>query len=315
MAGPGMKCTSCRAPANHRFPSHHVHFCDECLGKYVRKQVEKAIRKFSMLRYQQRVLVAVSGGKDSLLLWQVLGELGYEVEALHLGLGLGEFSAASLESCQAMARRLGSKLNHCELKDLTGFEIADIVDANRRQFCSVCGIMKRHFVNRKALELGFDTVAMGQHLDDEASRLLGNMIHGRAGFLARQWPVLEGLDGKFVRKVKPMVRLTGDETGALARVRGLPVCEQGCTRSRYATLTYYQEAMDLLEQRMPGTKRALYYGFLDAKDGPPPGPRVGDYCPRCGAPTFAELCNCCRLLERAELAKARLRNDLDRLHT
>jgi len=310
MQNVGMKCTRCRQPAEHRFASHNVHFCDRCLGVFIRRQVERAIKQFDMLQPGQPVLVALSGGKDSLVLWRVLRELGYQAEAIHIGLGLGEFSQASLAACRAMAEMEGGRLHYFELAQLTGFGVEEIARANRRQFCSVCGTVKRHFVNRLCLELGFDTLAMGQHLDDEAARLLGNMIHRRQDFMDKQWPVLEGVAGKFARKVKPLVRLAGQEIGAYGRALGLPVCQVTCSKSRGATLTYYQEAMDLLEQRMPGTKRALYFGFLEGKDGPAPGLEISGECVRCGAPTFVELCGCCRLLQKAEARRGPRSDDL-----
>lgn len=315
MSDPGMKCTRCRQPADHRFPSHNVHFCDRCLVVFVRRQVERAIDQYDMLEPGQRVLVALSGGKDSLALWWVLRELGYEAEAIHLGLGLGSFSEASLRACQAMAEKIGGRLHHFELGQLTGFAVGEIARANRRQFCSVCGTVKRHYVNRLCLELGFDTLAMGQHLDDEAGRLLGNMIHQRQDFMDKQWPMLEGVAGKFARKVKPLVRLSGQEIGAYAGALGLPVCQERCTKSKGATLTYYQEAMDLLEQRMPGTKRALYFGFLESKDGPPKTVEIDGVCSICGAPSFVELCPCCRLLKKTESRSGPTSDDQGQAHT
>ncbi len=274
MTDPGMKCSRCKGPARHRFPQHNARFCDPCLEIFFQRQVQKAIDKFGMLSPGQKVLVAVSGGKDSLALWQVLCDLGYEAEGLHLALDLGPFSAVSLESCQAMASRLGRPLRLASLEEMAGFSVQEIVWANRRQFCSICGTMKRHYLNRLALDLGHDTIATGHHLDDEAGRLLGNMIHGHADHLARQWPVLEAGEGGFARKVKPLCRMGGEEITAYAKAHELPVASGKCPKSKGATLPFYQEAMRLLDQKMPGTKRDFYLGFLRGKDGPPPPPQA-----------------------------------------
>jgi tRNA(Ile)-lysidine synthase TilS/MesJ len=309
MTNPGMKCTRCRGPAQHRFPQHNLRLCDECLGVFFRRQVEKAIKKFGMLAPGQRVVAAISGGKDSLALWQVLTDLGYEVVALHLSLDMGPFSERSLQACQAMAQRLGKELVVRSMIDLTGRPLLDIVRANRREFCSVCGTLKRHFLNRLTRELGADTLATGHHLDDEAGRLLGNLIRGYQDHLDRQWPVLEGLDdeggdgeagGGLVRKIKPLCRLSGSEIKSFAKSLDLPAAYGKCPRSKGATLTYYQEALNLLEERIPGTKRDLYFGFLRRKGAPPPKPQPSGKCARCGAPTYLDVCAACRLLLRAE---------------
>jgi len=308
MTNPGMKCTRCRGPANHRFPQHNVRFCDECLGVFIRRQVEKAIKKYGMLKPGQRVVAAISGGKDSLTLWQILCDLGYDAVGLHLTLDLGPFSEKSLQASQAMAQRLGRELVVRSMIDLTGRPLLDIVRANRREFCSVCGTLKRNFLNRLTRELGADTLASGHHLDDEAGRLLGNMIRGHQGHLDRQWPVLEGMDGDgeanegggLVRKIKPLCRLAGSEIKSFAKSLNLPAAYGKCPRSKGATLPFYQEAVNLLEERMPGTKRDLYFGFLRRKGSPPPAPAPSGHCSRCGAPTFVEICAACRLLQRTE---------------
>jgi uncharacterized protein (TIGR00269 family) len=227
---------------------------------------------------------------------------------MHLGLDLGEFSGTSLASSQEMASRLGRRLHVFSLVEMAGCTIEEVVWANRRQFCSVCGTLKRYYLNRLSLELGFDAVATGHHLDDETGRLLGNMIHGHTEHLARQWPVLAEGPG-LCRKIKPLCRLGAEEVRAYAKVHDLPVAQGSCRRSKGATLPYYQEAMRLLEQKMPGTKLDFYLGFLRAKTGPPPATDLAGRCDRCGAPTHVQTCAACRLLAKAherrlELAQA-----------
>jgi len=304
MTNPGMKCTRCKGPARHRFPHHNLRMCDDCLGVFVRRQVEKAIRKFAMLQPGQAVVAAISGGKDSLALWELLTELGYEVKALHVDLDLGDFSRKSREACRAMAGRLGAGLTVVSLAELAGAGVEEMARANRREHCSVCGALKRHWLNRLTQEMGADTLATGHHLDDEAGRLLGNLIRGHQRYLDGQWPVLEGLAPPgggigLARKVKPLCRLGSPELKAYAKSRDLPAVAGGCPRAKGATLTYYQEAVELLEQRMPGTKRDLYFGFLRRKGGPPPAPEPAGACAACGSPTHQAICNACLMVQRA----------------
>lgn len=314
MTDPGMKCTRCRQPARFRLPAHNAHFCDPCLDLFFKRQAQKAIKDYAMLRPGQEVLVAVSGGKDSLALWLVLEELGYRTAGVHLCLEMGEFSEASLQSCRQMAARLGRPLHEASLGQFTdGLSMQEIVWATRRQFCSVCGTFKRYFLNRLCLELGFDTVATGHHLDDETGRLLGNLIHNHVDYLQAMWPVLEsGGDAAtgFARKVKPLCRLEGAEVRAFAQVHELPVAQGKCAGSKGATLLYYQKAMDQLEADMPGTKHNFYLEFLRQKAAPPPPPQLGGRCQSCGAPTMSELCGVCRMLAQArqwrEKRRARL---------
>ena len=86
------KCRVCRGPAIIDLPRHNANFCAEHLQQLCRRQVEKAIADHSMLAPGERVLVAVSGGKDSLAVWDILLQLGYDADGLYVGLGIGAYS-------------------------------------------------------------------------------------------------------------------------------------------------------------------------------------------------------------------------------
>ncbi|MEY2445819.1 MAG: tRNA-5-methyluridine54 2-sulfurtransferase, partial [Ilumatobacteraceae bacterium] len=66
MVAVGSKCRTCRGPAIIDLPRHNANFCAEHFMELCRRQVAKAIEQFTMLTKDDRVLVAVSGGKDSL---------------------------------------------------------------------------------------------------------------------------------------------------------------------------------------------------------------------------------------------------------
>src|SRR5687768_961656 len=102
-----MKCRVCRGPAVIDIRRHNANFCVEHFLRLCRDQVAKAIADHSMIAPGERVLVAVSGGKDSLGLWDLLIELGYEADGLYLGLGIGDYSDASGEHTRAFAAARG----------------------------------------------------------------------------------------------------------------------------------------------------------------------------------------------------------------
>ena len=90
-----MKCRVCRGPAVIDLRRHNANFCAEHFLRFAREQVARAIDEFEMLEPADRVLVAVSGGKDSLAVWDILRALGYDADGLYIGLGIGEYSEDS----------------------------------------------------------------------------------------------------------------------------------------------------------------------------------------------------------------------------
>src|SRR5512134_3914718 len=105
-----MKCKRCRRhEAAVDLPSHHSAFCPDCFFVFFRRQVEEGIRKLTLLSPDDRVLVCVSGGKDSLVLWDILMELGYRTEGLHIDLGIEGYSALSREKTLSYAASRGKE--------------------------------------------------------------------------------------------------------------------------------------------------------------------------------------------------------------
>ena len=298
-----MKCRACRQAAVIDIRRHNAGFCAECFVRHVREQVARTIDSQRMIEPGERVLVAVSGGKDSLALWDVLAELGYSVDGLYLGLGIGEYSDESGEHARAFASERGLHLVEVDLPSDWGFDVPHGAAAARRAPCSACGLSKRHLFNKAALDGGYDVVATGHNLDDEAAVLFGNVMRWDLSYLGRQRPVLPETGG-FARKVKPLVRLSERETAAYCVVRGIEYQIEECPMSAGNKHLAYKEALNGIEERSPGTKAAFYGGFVDRvadlvapvaeseKEGLHP-------CPGCGAPTSAELCAFCKLLEKA----------------
>ncbi|MEZ5372209.1 MAG: tRNA 2-thiocytidine biosynthesis TtcA family protein [Microthrixaceae bacterium] len=185
----------CRGPAVIDLRRHNANFCAEHFVKFCRDQTAKAIKDHDMLGPDDRVLVAVSGGKDSLAVWDILGALGYSVDGLYVGLGIGEYSDASAEAARAFADQRGLKLIEVDLVDTYGYDIPTGSKAAKRAPCSACGMSKRHVFDEQARAGGYDALVTGHNLDDEAAVLFGNVLRWQTPYLGRQRPVLEAGDG------------------------------------------------------------------------------------------------------------------------
>jgi tRNA-5-methyluridine54 2-sulfurtransferase len=298
-----VKCRVCRAPAVIDIARHNANFCQEHFLRLCREQVARAIGDFAMIAPGERVLVAVSGGKDSLAVWDLLLELGHEADGLYLGLGIGEYSDDSGQYARAFAEARGLRLRELDLREEHGFDVPTAARATRRVPCSACGLSKRHLFDSAANEGGYDVVATGHNLDDEAAVLFGNTLRWDLEYLGRQLPVLPARDG-FPRKVKPLVRLSEREMAAYCVLRGIDYQVEECPMAAGNRHLGYKEALNTIERESPGTKAAFYFGFLDraaelfASHATPPSGALRT-CERCGAPSQGEVCAFCRLVERS----------------
>ena len=206
-----MKCRKCGAAAALELRRHNAAFCAPDFLDFFRNQVREAIRRHKMFARGERVLVAVSGGKDSLALWDVLLDEGYDTTGLYLDLGVFDYSVESKAKCEAFAARRGATLLVSRVADEVGAPVPVIKQVTRRPPCSGCGLSKRYLMNRVALDHGMDVVATGHNLDDEAATLFGSVMHWQTEALPRQSPALPSTHPKLVRRVKPLYRLRSEE--------------------------------------------------------------------------------------------------------
>ena len=133
-----MKCRVCRGPAVIDIRRHNANFCPEHFMKLCRDQTAKAIKQFSMFEPGDRLLVAVSGGKDSLAVWDLLTELGYTADGFYVGLGIGDYSETSEGFARRFAADRGLVLHTEDLLRDHGFDVPHGSRAAKRAPCSAC---------------------------------------------------------------------------------------------------------------------------------------------------------------------------------
>jgi uncharacterized protein (TIGR00269 family) len=299
-----VKCRKCGGSATIELRRHNAAFCVDDYLEFFRNQVREAIRKHRMFTRDERVLVAVSGGKDSLALWDVLIDDGYDTTGLYLDLGIFDYSVESKAKCEAFAARRGARLLVSRVADEVGGPVPVIKQVTRRPPCSGCGLSKRYLMNRVALDHGLPVVATGHNLDDEAATLFGSVMHWRTEALPRQSPALASTHPKLVRRVKPLYRLSERETAAYAFLRRIDYIVEECPFAAGATSIAHKEVLNRMEDASPGAKHNFLFGFLDKARAA--FERLEDVtlleCVRCGQVTTSTVCAFCKLADQVKRA-------------
>lgn len=305
-----MKCRKCANRAVINMRQHKLALCQEHYLDWFVQQTERAIKKYGMFSADARLLIAVSGGKDSLSLWDVLWRLGYEADGVYINLGI-EHDQYSLESgniSQRFAQERGLNLHVIDLQSTYG---SSIIQFSQRKYqkearpCAQCGLIKRYLMNKLALDQQYSVLVTGHNLDDEAAVLLANALRWDTDQLPRQAPVLDGREG-FIRKAKPFCRFYERETAAYALLRGIEYIYEECPFSKDSKSILYKNLLNRLEDQVAGSKLAFYQNFLNAKSQSffrDEREEQGDAlipCERCGQPGIREICAFCRLVENSD---------------
>jgi uncharacterized protein (TIGR00269 family) len=292
-----MRCRVCKEKAAIEVRRHNAAFCRDHFIEHVVRQVERTIHDFDMFDRSDRLLIGVSGGKDSLAIWDVLHRLGYRCEGVYLDLGIDGYSADSRTYIERFVKERDLILRVVGLRERYGFTILQAAESTRRNPCSACGLSKRYILNEEALTGGYDALVMGHNLDDEAATLFSNVLNWNTEYLARQKAVLPA-SGGLVKKVKPLVRVAERETAAYAVLSGIDYEVDECPLVAGNTVNRMKEWMALLEHKSPGVTQHFLGGFYNLDTFHTPTPDLHS-CESCGRPTTATICAFCRLQERS----------------
>lgn len=192
--------------------------------KSLLRGVGRAIADFDMIREGDRILLGVSGGKDSLSLLQILLHLQrhapvhFDLAVLTVDPEVPGFDPQSL------------KAHYDDLGVPWHYEQQPIMDQAREHmdgdsFCAYCSRMKRGIMYRLCREHGYNVLALAQHLDDLAESLLMSMFHGGQLRTMKAQYVNDAGD---VRIIRPLAYCRERQTAAFAEAAGLPVVPDSC---------------------------------------------------------------------------------------
>ena len=275
-------------------------FCD-----YFENTVKSTIDMYNLLTPEDKVIVAVSGGKDSTAALYLLHKLGYKVEGMIIDQLLGEYSRKNLGNIQGFCKDNGIKLHVVHMRDEYGCSVCymkSVLDRKgvRMNQCSICGVIRRSILNRKARELEATKIATGHNLDDEAQTVVMNIIKGNVYQSARLGPragVLES--SKFVPRIKPLYFCLEAETTRYSKLHDFPVVYEPCPCSLESFRTHVKKLLNDMEKQHPGSKRSILESFLemlpDLKARESSG-EIGE-CEACGEPSSNKLCRVCAIVQ------------------
>ena len=237
--------------------------------KSLLRQVGRAIADFDLIRAGDRILLGVSGGKDSLSLLHILRHLRtyapvrYDLGVVTVDPQVPGFDPQSL-------RDYYDRLDvpwHYEQQPIMEQAKAHM---DGDSFCAYCARMKRGIMYRLCREHGYNVLALAQHLDDLAESLLLSVFHG--GQL-RTMKAHYRNDAGDVRIIRPLVYCRERQTAAYAAAAGLPVVADSCPAC--FTMPTRRARMKELLAREEQENPHLFASMLHAmrpllREGPPP---------------------------------------------
>jgi tRNA(Ile)-lysidine synthase TilS/MesJ len=221
--------------------------------EHVKNKVAKAIVEFKMIENGDRVLVAVSGGKDSMVMLETLagfkhyGVINYELEALHINVTDVPYQVDN-DFLEDYCSKLNIKFTEKKVE-------AGIENRGRKGHCFVCSWHRRKTLFTFAKENGFQKLALGHHMDDAVETLLINMAyHGNISSLPGKLSMFEGA----IDLIRPLILLTDKDTREFSRIRNYPPLKEPCPHEDITKRATARELIVQLEAIHPKAKFNLF---------------------------------------------------------
>ena len=277
------------------------HFIDYFEGK-----VFNTIRKFELLGKEENLGVALSGGKDSLTVLNILNKLSKQnpkikINAVAIDEGIEGYRDKTLETAKKFCNENNIKLNIFSYKEEFGLTLDEMLNILNVKPCTICGIFRRYLLNKKSRELKLTKLATGHNLDDECQSILMNQMRNDNKSSARLGPKA-GLiqNDKFVQRIKPLYLCTEKEVTTYAFINGLLDNFNECPNAVHSFRAQVRDTLNDLENKFPGTKYSIVNSFLQIlpflreqfKDG------TIKSCSNCQEPSANDVCNACVYLEK-----------------
>ena len=283
--------------------------CKSCFLKYFEKKVRKTIRTNKLVNKKENLLVAVSGGKDSISVLQVLlsiykGNKNVKISALLIDEGIKGYREECIKKTEEFCKKNKVKLNIASFKKEFGYTLDKIV--KRRRPCSVCGVLRRSLLNSKARELGGTKLVTGHNLDDEAQTILMNQFRKNIDASSRLGPITGSENHEdFVRRIKPFYFMSEKEIMTYAFLKNLTQEFSECPYNVNSYRNQIREMLNKFEELYPGTKHSIVSSFIEILPLLKKKEKIGKMkkCKICSEPSSSEVCQKCKVLDEIKSSK------------
>lgn len=306
-----MLCTLCgRYDAVYGRSYSGENLCGRCFCKTVEERIKKTIAKYEMLGPKDRIMVAVSGGKDSVTLLHILAKIEKIFPDVHLCAGtvdegIRDYRDEALKIAKKNYQKLGIEHVVTSFKELFGYTMDEIVKLTQERGetgllpCSYCGVLRRKALNTMAREAGVDKLVVAHSLDDETQTILLNVIHGDPMRIARSKPVLDVVHPNFVQRVKPLCMVPEKEVVLYAYLKGIEFQSITCPYAQTALRNDIRNMLTQMEYKHAGTLFTVFRSIeriRPAIEAATEKVKLQN-CRLCGEPTVGDLCRACQMLQ------------------
>ncbi|KAF6246705.1 TIGR00269 family protein [Nitrosopumilus sp. b3] len=296
-----MICDSCQNPAVYTRKYSGQKLCSPCFSNSIVRKTAKTISKYNMIKYNELVAVAVSGGKDSLALLKIIHEMAsthqFRIIVITIDEGIPGYRNEALEIVEKFCSELNVEHKVYPYKDLfelTLDEALDLRENEKTSSCSICGTFRRRAIDYAAKDVGADVIATGHNLDDTLQTFVINMLSGDTTKIGWMDP---DTSSNSLRKIKPFCEIYESEIVFYAFTNNIPFQSEPCPHMNEGIRTEIREFLNSLETQHSGIKNNLYRSILKVSQiVKTSNAKEKTTCKKCGTECTGNICSVCNIV-------------------
>ncbi len=305
-------CTVCKKKESFFYRKYSgQQLCKKCFSESIENKVRTTITKYHMLKFNDKLAVAVSGGKDSLSLLHILVKLQkYRpktvLTAVTIDEGIKGYRDEALKFSIKNCKKLEIPLHIISFKELFGLTLDELivkVRANKQTeltSCAYCGVLRRRAMNIAAREVGATKIATAHTLDDETQTVIMNILRGDIARLSKEKPATNQVHPMLVRKIKPFCEIPENESALYAYVKKIPFQNTPCPYASEALRNDIRTMLNTIEEKHTGTKFTISRTIERLRPVIEQTATKENFktCEKCGEPSTQDCCKTCEMLHQ-----------------
>jgi len=264
------ECSKCKKNPSIYLRQYSGEFlCKKCFIKSIEYKAKKTISKYSMIRHGDTVAVAVSGGKDSLVLLNILkntlASQDSQLVAITVDEGIRGYRDESLSIVKNFCASIGVEnriMSFSELFGLSMDKAMEVRPSEKISSCSMCGTFRRRALDLLAESCGANVVATGHNLDDYVQTFLINLFAGDVERIGWTYPEPVEYGITELRKIKPLMEIYEREIVLYAIHTNIPFQSEECPYKDESIRSAFRNHLNNLEKIHPGIKYNAYSSIL-----------------------------------------------------
>jgi len=296
-----MKCDRCENQIAYTRKYSGEKLCSRCFSNSIIRKTAKTISKYKMIQNDELVAVAVSGGKDSLALLNIMSKMAvnhnFRIKAITIDEGIPGYRDEALGIVEKFCKNLKVDLkvySYKELFELSLDEALDLRENEKISSCSICGTLRRRAMEYAAKDICANVIATGHNLDDTLQTFIINMLSGDTSKVGWMDP---DTSGNSLRKIKPFCEIYESEIVFYAFTNDIPFQSEPCPHMNEGIRTEIREFLNSLEKQHSGIKNNLYQSIIKVSQivkGTNQKQKM--LCEKCGSECTGTTCSVCNLV-------------------